>query len=174
MTRKRSHITHHLWETPNISFEIVLFPQSSPPNWQCPHLSPASKNLNVDAPLNKAKACPEESWPHFQICKDAHSSLSATTWSKGSPAVKRGNAVGKVSHSLHRKGNVFRGGETQVNSSEQRQHLLSLLYYKSFFFFFFKDLFIISLFLAASGLSCGTRDLRWGMWALRCGAWTSL
>ena len=74
--------------------------------------------------------------------------------------MKRGNAVGKVSHSLHRKGNVFRGGETQVNSSEQRQHLLSLLYYKSFFFFFFKDLFIISLCLAASGLSCGTRDLR--------------
>ena len=52
--------------------------------------------------------------------------------------MKRGNAVGKVSHSLHRKGNVFRGGETQVNSSEQRQHLLSLLYYKSFFFFFLK------------------------------------
>ena len=34
-------------------------------------------------------------------------------------------------------------------------------------FFFLRALFFFkSIYLAASGLSCGTRDLRWGMWDL--------
>ena len=120
---KRIHITHHLWETPNISLEIVLLPQSAPPNWQHPYLSslvspPASKTLHPDAPFNKIKAWPSGvRTPPPAVHKHALYSLSFHVEHRQahSDAWER---VLKESHDLHRKGNILRGGEIQVSSPE--------------------------------------------------------
>lgn len=97
---KRIHITHHLWETPNISLEIVLLPQSAPPNWQHPHLSslvsPHPLKLCIQMPHStKSKPGPWESGLHLQLCTNTHSRPSASTWSTGRPTVMHGKEFWK-------------------------------------------------------------------------------
>lgn len=97
---KRIHITHHLWETPNISLEIVLLPKAPHPTDNTriyPLLSlPQPLKLCIQMPHStKSKPGPRESGLHLQLCTNTHSSLSASMWSTRRPTVMHGKEFWK-------------------------------------------------------------------------------